>query len=72
MMITSAKHGPWPLDVLVSDHRLGGLSHACVVRIGKIAALDSRVATRIGELASPDRAKVSAALRAVLDRALAG
>jgi mRNA-degrading endonuclease toxin of MazEF toxin-antitoxin module len=66
LMITSANRGLWPLDVLVSDLRRGGLPHACVVRTSKVATFDSRIADWIGDLAEPDRAKVSAAVRTIL------
>lgn len=66
LMITSASQGPWPSDVPVSDLRLGGLSHACVVRAGKIATLDARLASRIGALAHADREKVAIRVREVL------
>ena len=72
LMITSATHEPWPLDVPISDLQLGGLSHACVVRTGKVTTLDSRLAARIGELSVADRAKVAARLRALLGSVLAG
>lgn len=66
LMITSAAHGRWLLDVPVSDLRLGGLSHPCLVRVSKVTTLDSRLATRIGELSVADRAKVSVCLDALL------
>jgi len=51
---------------------LGDLSHACVVRTGKVTTLDSRLAARIGELSVADRAKITARLRALLGFVLAG
>ena len=60
LMITSAAHQGWPLDVPTSDLGLGGLTHVGVVRVGKVTTLDSRLATRIGELSAPDRAEVAA------------
>jgi mRNA-degrading endonuclease toxin of MazEF toxin-antitoxin module len=71
LMITSAPGGRWPLDVPVSDLRLGGLDHNCVVRTSKLAVLDARLAVRIGKLSDQDRTKVQAALRAILKHALA-
>lgn len=71
LMITSAAQGPWPLDVPVSDLELGGLSHACVVRVSKLTTLDARLATRIGQLSRADRPAVTACLRQVLDAVLA-
>jgi mRNA interferase MazF len=70
VMITSARNGTWPLDVVVSDLRLGELDHACVVRASKITTLDARLAVRIGELSEVDRVKVRAVLRAVLRDAM--
>src|ERR1051326_3352658 len=72
LMITSAPQGTWPHDVSVSDLRLGGLDHPCVVRTSKITTLDARLAVRIGELARSDRALVREALRQVLRRAVLG
>ena len=46
LMIASAANESWPLDVPVSDLALGGLTHACVVRVGKVTTLDSRLARR--------------------------
>jgi hypothetical protein len=70
-MITSAPTGMWPQDVPISDLRLGGLDHTCVVRISKVTVLDVRLAVRIGELADADRVKVRNGLRSVLKDALA-
>ncbi len=70
LMITSATHEAWPLDVPISDLPLGGLSHPCLVRVGKVTSLDSRLATRIGELSLRDRMEVSAGLRTLLTPAL--
>jgi mRNA interferase MazF len=72
LMITSAARERWPLDVAISDLRIGGLSHACVVRTSKVTALDSRLAMRIGELAVVDRAKVAACLSDLLGSVLTG
>ena len=66
LMITSAAHEGWPLDVPISDLEAGGLSHGCVVRVSKVTSLDARLATRIGELAAMDRVKVAGSLRKLL------
>src|SRR5271165_2169576 len=50
LMITSAAREIGPLDVPISNLGLGGLTHACVVRISKVTTLDARLAVRIGEL----------------------
>ena len=70
LMITSAARERWPLDVPSSDLPLGGLSHACVVRVGKVTTLDERLAARIGELSTPDRAEVAAGLGMLLSPVL--
>ncbi len=36
LMITSAARKRWPLDVPISNLRLGGLTQACVVRVSKV------------------------------------
>jgi hypothetical protein len=69
-MITSAARERWSLDVPVSDLRLGGLTHACVVRVSKATTLDERLAARIGELSKPDRVKVATGLRTLLSPVL--
>ena len=70
LMITSAAREKWPLDVPISDLRLGGLTHACVVRVSKVTTLHERLAARIGELSPQDRVKVAAGLRALLSPVL--
>jgi hypothetical protein len=72
LMITSAAHERWPLDVPISDLHLGGLSHGCLVRTSKVTTLDSRLAVRIGELAVADRAAVAACLGELLGTVLTG
>jgi mRNA-degrading endonuclease toxin of MazEF toxin-antitoxin module len=72
LMITSAAQGRWLTDVPISDLPRGGLSHPCVVRTSKITALDSRLATPIGDLAAIDRGGVAACLNELLATALAG
>jgi mRNA interferase MazF len=70
LMITSAARERWPLDVPISDLPLGGLTHACVVRVSKVTTLDERLAVRIGELSTPDRGEVAAGLRTLLSPVL--
>lgn len=72
LMITSAARGRWRLDIPISDLRLGGLSHPCVVRTSKVTTLDSRLAVRIGTLAAADRPKVAACLGDLLGDVLTG
>ena len=52
LMITSAARESWLLDVPISELRLGGLTHRCVVRVSKVTTLDERLASRIGELST--------------------
>jgi mRNA interferase MazF len=66
LMITSAKHRMWPRDVAISDLAAAGLSQACFVRTEKIATVDSRFASRIGQFALQDRALVTQHLRSLL------
>jgi mRNA interferase MazF len=70
LMITSAVRESWPLNVPVSDLRLGGLTHPCVVRVSKVTTLDERLAARIGELSAPDRVKIATGLRTLLSPVL--
>ncbi len=72
LMITSAARERWPLDVPISYLPLGGLSHACVVRVSKVTTLDARLAARIGELSTPDRLEVASGLRTLLSPVLHG
>lgn len=67
LMITSARHAPWPFDVLVSNLEGTGLSHASRVRPAKIAALDARLVEPIGRLGRADRDQVRASIRCLLD-----
>jgi mRNA interferase MazF len=69
LMVTSARQGSRPFDVPVSDPRGTGLSHACVVRVAKVAVLGARLAERIGALGVPDREAVRAGLLDLLGRA---
>jgi mRNA interferase MazF len=63
LMITSARHAPWPDDVAITNLAAAGLSRPSVIRTGKIAAIDSRLVTTIGRLSEPNRASVSERLK---------
>jgi mRNA interferase MazF len=66
-MITSAKHSRWPDDHEIIELKAAGLKATCVVR-QKIFTLDSRlIIETIGQLAKPDRQKVSLKLTAHLE-----
>jgi mRNA interferase MazF len=62
LMVTSAANRGWPGDVLISDLDAAGLPAASVVRSAKIATIEARDATRIGQLPPADRAEVGKVL----------
>jgi mRNA-degrading endonuclease toxin of MazEF toxin-antitoxin module len=70
LMITSSRHTKWPDDVLVTDLAQAGLSRPSVIRTGKIAAIDHRYVSALGQLSEPDRASVRGRLRLHLGPAL--
>ena len=70
LMITSARHAPWPEDVLITDLTATGLPHPSVVRTAKIAAIDGRMVGTLGHLPNPDRRAVAACLKRQLAAAL--
>jgi mRNA-degrading endonuclease toxin of MazEF toxin-antitoxin module len=65
LMITSARHAPWPDDVAGSDLAAAGLSRASVIRTRKIAGADGRRLTTIGRLFEPDRAVVQGGVKQI-------
>jgi mRNA interferase MazF len=66
VMITSATHGRWFLDVQLEKWHEAGLLKPCVARM-KLFTLDNRfVLAKAGELSQPDRRSVVTALREVL------
>lgn len=68
VMITSARHSAWPLDVPLTDLTQAGLPVACVVRM-KLFTLDQRlVIAPIGQLSALDQQAVQRALGALLPR----
>lgn len=66
LMITSAKHRPWPEDVLISDLAGAGLPAPSIVRVAKIATLEAMEARRLGALSEADRKLVRAGLERLL------
>ena len=70
LMITSARHAPWPLDVPITGLATAGLSHPSLIRTAKIASIDLRFVTPIGHLSAPDRDAVTTSLKRQLDAAL--
>jgi len=71
LMITSARHQRWPDDIVISDLSSTGLPHPSVIRTGKIAAIDSRVAAPVGRLTEADREAVRQRLKQHFGPALA-
>ncbi len=70
LMITSARHAPWPQDVPITDLAAAGLSHPSLIRTAKIATIDLRFVTPIGHLSAPDRNAAATRLKRQLDAAL--
>jgi mRNA-degrading endonuclease toxin of MazEF toxin-antitoxin module len=70
LMITSSRHAAWPDDVAITDLAKAGLSRPSVIRTAKIAAIDSRQATILGDLGEADRVQVAACLKRHLHAAL--
>lgn len=63
MMITSATHSSWYLDVQLKNWRQSGLRKSCVARM-KLFTLDNGlIIEKAGQLSEKDRAKVAEALR---------
>lgn len=71
LMITSARHAPWPDDVAITDLATAGLSRPSIVRTGKIAAIDSRLVRTIGRISELNREAVRERLRQHIGPALA-
>jgi len=65
-MITRASAGIWPFDIPISGLESAGLLRPGVVRVSKVAAIDARLASRVGTLTDADRRSVAATLRIVL------
>ena len=66
VMITSARHEPWPGDVPISDLQSAGLSRPSYIRTAKVTTLDTRLTSRIGHLARQDQSEVMRCLRQAL------
>jgi mRNA interferase MazF len=63
LMITSARHAPWPQDVPISNLTATGLHRPSLIRTAKIATIDNRLVTAIGHLSDPDQRAVAACLK---------
>jgi mRNA interferase MazF len=70
LMITSARHAPWPWDVAITDLAAAGLPRPSLIRTAKIASLDGRLAKTVGHLSPADRRAVTASLKQQLGDAL--
>lgn len=70
LMITSARHAPWPYDVTITDLTSTGLPRPSLIRTAKIATIDRRLITTVGHLSPQDRHAVSAGLKRQLGDAL--
>ncbi len=63
MMITSATHSSWYLDVRLENWRQSGLRKPCVARL-KLFTLDNGlIIEKAGQLTGEDRGRIATALR---------
>lgn len=70
LMITSARHAPWPYDVAITDLISTGLPRPSLIRTAKIATIDRRLIATVGRLSAQDRHAVRAGLQRQLGDAL--
>jgi mRNA interferase MazF len=64
VMITTAKSGPRPGDIAVTDHKSAGLPEQCVIRASRITAVGTdQIARRIGSITPRNRNAVAALLK---------
>jgi mRNA interferase MazF len=68
LMITAAANPRWPDDVEIDNHDSAGLPIASVVRTAKIATIEARAASKLGEIQRRTMAQVAAVLRRRLVR----
>ncbi len=72
MMITSATHSQWYLDVPLASWQAAGLLKPCVAR-AKLFTLDNRfIIDRVGSLAPGDAAAIARSLQDVLPLGFSG
>lgn len=63
LMITTAGHNPWPLDIPISNLELAGLPAASFIRM-KFFTLDHRlILKKLGVLHKTDQVSVTKTLR---------
>lgn len=67
LMITSAKHRPWPGDIEIIDLAAAGLVKPCVVRTAKIATVPISAMQSLGFLDVETRHQVAAVVLKALD-----
>jgi mRNA interferase MazF len=66
-MITTAKAGRQPDDILVTNHAQAGLPENCVIRVKRLTALnETQISRRIGTITAKDRRAVGALLKKYL------
>ena len=66
-MITTAKAGARPDDIVITDHRKAGLPDACVIRTSRLTTLgEAQISHRLGTVTARDRRAVAAFLKRYL------
>ena len=65
-MITTAARSSWPSDIAISDLKIAGLSHACVVRWKLFTLPNNIILRQAGRLAASDRSNVATAAHNIL------
>jgi mRNA-degrading endonuclease toxin of MazEF toxin-antitoxin module len=67
VMITTAKAGVRPDDIVITDRERAGLPQECVIRVSRIAVVaQDRMTRRLGDITTKDRTAVAALLRRYL------
>ena len=54
VMITSAKHSSWPLDIKIKNTKEAGLSKKCLIRMKFFTVDKSLVVKKVGSLSKED------------------
>lgn len=66
LMITSEENRSWPGDISITDLGEAGLPAPSIVRTAKIATMDIKYASRIGQLTQKDRNQIIYRIRGIL------
>jgi mRNA-degrading endonuclease toxin of MazEF toxin-antitoxin module len=67
VMITTAKAGVRPDDIVITDRERAGLPQECVIRVSRIAVVaQDHMTRRLGDITTKDRTAVVALLRRYL------